>query len=207
MSSDTDRLIDLAASPLATNAELHLAAKAELRQRIEASQAAPEAVTAAADTLANASSHPLRRHWKSALYLTTLLVSLAILAPTLWQLRAVARISNLISPLMSMGEPQKPETTGLTPEQALLLYGNPEASDASSRWKPLWDSEPDNPAYLAQYATAWFSDHKSLSPEILEAAERIDPSRSSLSPRPPVTRWRSAVIRSTSIPSRASVNA
>ena len=57
----------------------------------------------------------------------------------------------------------------------MLLFGENHATDEADRWKPLWDSDPGNPAFLAQYASAYFSDSKKLSPEILDAAAKIDP--------------------------------
>ena len=174
MHSETSRLLDLATAPLENNAELELAAKTFLQREFATNHANPDAIRETADALARADRHPRRNFWKIALYVTALLVSLVILAPSVWKLRALARVSDIISPF-SMGMPEEPDTTGYTPREKLLLYGDTDAPDNSGRWKPLWDSEPENPAFLAQYAAAYLSDHKTLSPEILEAAARIDP--------------------------------
>ncbi len=62
-----------------------------------------------------------------------------------------------------------------SPRQRLLLLGDAGAAGAAARWRPLWESEPDNPAFLAQYAAGSFSVHRGLPAEILAAAARIDP--------------------------------
>lgn len=178
MISAVDRFVELAARPLGGNAELHLTAAGELRRRIEESAASAEALREAADSLERADRHPLRRHWRTALYLTTLLVSLPVLGYSLWQaLRVVGAMDGHFGfPYAARFETNLVQSigTGLTPQQQLLLFGNPAATDPADTWKPLWESQPDNPAFLAEYASAYFSGHKELSPEILAAAARID---------------------------------
>ncbi|HEX7260694.1 MAG TPA: hypothetical protein VF258_02675, partial [Luteolibacter sp.] len=62
----------------------------------------------------------------------------------------------------------------LTTPQKLLLLGDGSAPNETDRWKPLWQSDPGNPAYFMEYAMAYCRDHNKLSPEILETAARID---------------------------------
>ena len=83
-------------------------------------------------------------------------------------------IGKIISPMVP-GASKPLILSKLDPGQKLLLYGDDKAGNDSDRWKPLWESEPENPAYLAEYAGAYFRVHKNLSPEILAAAEKIDP--------------------------------
>lgn len=174
MNPEAERLIDLATRPLADNAELRLSAEAELRKSLEAHAAdRPDAIKEAADSLAHADLHPKRGRWKVALYVVMLLVSLPLIAHTARQIYRSAGIRNLISAGGSAAAPGKIPNLG--PAQSLLLYGDERATNEADRWKPLWDSEPENPTYLAVYAAAYFKDHDKLSPEILAAAERIDP--------------------------------
>jgi hypothetical protein len=107
-----------------------------------------------------------------------LVISVPVLVHTARQTMRVGRsVPGLNLPF---GDPFESDTaSGLghdfTARERLLLFGNESASGSADRWKGLWDSEPDNPAFLAQYAAAYYSDFKNLSPEILEAATRIDP--------------------------------
>ncbi len=61
----------------------------------------------------------------------------------------------------------------LSPEAALLL-GDPDQSLLRRR-KELWDSSPDNAAYFAEYATAYYLDRKVLPPGYFETAGKLDP--------------------------------
>lgn len=174
MDPATDRFIELATQPLAGNAELHLAAAGELRRQLAENTAPPEAIAQAADSLARADRHPRRHWWRMALFLTTLLVSLPVLVHTHLQLRKLAGVRNFISP-GSSSPSILDQTKALTPQQKLILHGDTNAKDEPDRWKALWKSDPENPAYLLEYATAHHREHKSLSPEILAAAARLDP--------------------------------
>ena len=121
---------------------------------------------------------PPRRHrWRIILYLTTLGVS-ALFIPGLgeviirsygWQSLEEVTYKRLMNP------PPHGPAKSHTPQQNLLLFGDTKAKDHAECWKPLWDSEPDNPAFFAQYVTAYFCDHKEISPDLLAAAGRIDP--------------------------------
>jgi len=62
-----------------------------------------------------------------------------------------------------------------SPAGRLLVEGARGGSNDDARWRPLWESAPDDPRFLAQYTMAYFGTHKRLSPEIVAAAARIDP--------------------------------
>jgi hypothetical protein len=175
MNSEVDRLIELVVRPLADNSELRLVAEAELRKSIEAHEAdRPGAAAEAADSLARADLHPHRGRWRIALYLLTLLVSLPLISHTVRQVVQSSVVGKMATSLFSyVAVPGK--IPNLHPAQQLLLYGDARAGTGSARWRSLWESEPENPAYLAEYAGSYFKEHKNLSPEILAAAENIDP--------------------------------
>lgn len=175
MNPDAARLIELAIRPLASDAELSLAAKSELGKSIELHAAdQPTAIAEAADSLARADKHPLRGRWRLLLYLVTLLVSMPLIIHTVRQVAVTSGLVKLISQ-SSLNSPASRKITNLDSSQQLLLYGDTKAKNASDRWKPLWESEPGNPMFLAEYAGGSIKDHTYLSPEILTVAERIDP--------------------------------
>lgn len=172
MQLDAERFIDLASRPLADNAELELAAKTELEKALAANADHPP--TDAADALARADARSHRSKWKVALYLVTLMVSLPLLTDTATR---TVRDWGFLRAVMPRAKkwPEFREIPNLTARQKLLLYGDSSAPSASERWKPLWLAEPGNPAYLAEYTTAYMTDHGEISPEILAAAEKADP--------------------------------
>jgi hypothetical protein len=176
MNPDAERLIDLATHALTDKPETRLAAAGELRQHIEAHPDIPPALLAqAAASFTRADAHPRRGRWRVVLYLTTLLVSLPALVHSAWQCAWFAAVQRVTAPLAA-SNPRLPDILrGLKPQEKLLLLGDLTATRDTERWKALWDSAPDNPAYLSEYAVAYFSEHKELSPEILAAAARLDP--------------------------------
>ncbi|GAA5127996.1 hypothetical protein JIN84_07860 [Luteolibacter yonseiensis] len=60
-------------------------------------------------------------------------------------------------------------------DQKLLLFGDLSKKDQISRKEALYLSDPDNPAYLSEYALACLAQDKPLPPDFLETAGRIDP--------------------------------
>jgi hypothetical protein len=176
MHPDSERLIELATQSLANHPAARLVAEEDLRRHIETRTDIPAAhIADAVGALARADAHPRRSHWRVILYLTTLLVSLPVLGHTAWQLNRFAGVRRLF---WSDAEPaaKSPDIpAGLKPQEKLLLLGDAGAASEAARWKPLWDSDPDNPAYLSEYAAAYYRDHNQLSPEILAAAALIDP--------------------------------
>jgi len=175
MNSATEHLIESATLPLAVDPATRLAAAGELHRQIEAHPDIPPAALAEATaSLARADLHPRRHRWRTVLCLTTLLVSLPVLVHSAWQFAWFAGVQRVTTPFAA-SKPLLPDILrGLNPEQELLLMGDLTATRDAERWKPLWDSDPDNPLYLSEYAQAYFSDHKTLPPEILTAAARAD---------------------------------
>lgn len=175
MISDTERFIELAIRPLGDNAELRLSGEAELRKSIEAHAAdRPLVLAEASASLERADRYPRLRHWRLVLYSLTLLVSLPLFIHTLKQIIHIKGALGMFS-MFSGGAYTPPKTPDIPPRQKLLLYGDEHAAKDSDRWKPLWEKEPENPAYLAEYSAAYFRDYKKFSPEIIAAVEKIDP--------------------------------
>lgn len=179
MHPDAEQLIELATRPLADNAELQMVAESELRRSLEThARNRPGAVKVALDSLMRADLHPKRGCWKYGLYVVTFLVSLLFIAQARDQISRMAEFLRMVSSMSSAGgapasSPQRLQN--LTPAQYLLLYGDEAAANEADRWKALWESNPSDPVYLATHANAYFNANGGLSPEILEAAEQIDP--------------------------------
>lgn len=141
----------------------------DLRKFAETRHASPAALAEAE------ASHPRCGYWRIALYLVTLLVSLPMLVHSARQLGQFAG-TNHFSPTDARRDlPFIHPTRHFTVQQKLILFGDERATNDAERWKPLWQSDPANPSYFMEYAAAFFRVHQTLSPEILEAAARIDP--------------------------------
>jgi hypothetical protein len=63
----------------------------------------------------------------------------------------------------------------LTADQRLLLFGDTSKSRPSERMKALWDSDPGNPAYFADYTIRFIRDHERIPPDFLATAAKLDP--------------------------------
>ncbi|MEO5917458.1 MAG: hypothetical protein ABIS50_24735 [Luteolibacter sp.] len=174
MDSDKERFIELATRPLGENAELQLSAEAELRKSIEADMGKPGALAEAVRSLEIADRYPLRKRGWMLLVALTVVVSLPFLVHTVLQFKEFAKVRWLVSSGGS-SEIEKSKIPNLTPQRKLLLFGDGGGPNEPEKWKPLWDSAPDNPAYLAEYAAGYFRYYQKLSPEILAAAEKLDP--------------------------------
>lgn len=174
METQAGRLIGLATKPLADNAELHLAATGELRRRIENHAASQADLETLADSLERADLHPLRRRWQAALSLMTVLVSLPVLFLSARQFIGIAALSKSLDQGTSE-QPGGDSQWNLSPRQRLILFGDENATKREDRWKPLWKSEPENPAFLALFASCYINENKTWTPEIANAVARTDP--------------------------------
>lgn len=173
MESDAERFIELATRRLADNAELQLSAQEQLREFIgENAEEHRGELTAATESLARADTHPRRRWWRIALVALMLVISLPLLGMSVLEFRQIRGFKSIFS--MDGFVAPKPDPH-LSPAEKLLLYGADGGNNIADRWRPLWQSEPDNPAYLAEYAKADLSANEKLSDEVQQAAERIDP--------------------------------
>ncbi len=175
MTPEADRLLDLATRGLAANQELHLAARSMLASRIESSGAQAPQVEAASLAFAAADGSPLRRHRRMLLLTIALLSVLFAIAQGIQQWNDLAWAREIYGVFSPSNPVQAVSAPGLSSTQKLLLHGRIGATSETERWKPLWENQPENPAFLAQYAAACFADHGKLPAEVLEAAERIDP--------------------------------
>lgn len=177
MNDPAERFIEAAVAPLGDNAELKITAELALRQAITAEVAEDAGVR-----VAKSDRGPLIRRWRPALTAVAFMGFGLILAAALHYL---ATIKPLIQILSAMGGSPVTGSTDydheaklareLDQRKRLLLIGDPSQPTTSLRWKALWDSQPDNPAYFADYATAYLSEHKELPPAFLKTAGELDP--------------------------------
>lgn len=158
----------------------------DLRHLAEAHSASPESLAEMEKALAHADQHPRRGFWRIALYVTTLLVSLPVLVHSVRQVGQFAGTNHFIPTDARRALPFINPTARFTAEQKLILFGDEQAINDAERWKPLWQSDPENPFYFMEYAAAYFRVHQTLTPEILETAARIDPENA----------WYSAIMAS-----------
>ena len=62
-----------------------------------------------------------------------------------------------------------------TPQEEHLLHGDQSQLGPAAPWKVLWENEPDNVAYFAEYVRNYTMMAGELPPEALEVAAKIDP--------------------------------
>jgi len=182
MSDPAERFIEAAVRPLADNAELEILARSELHEVLSQHPDVP-AASLGESAARLEKSEKLRPWpaWKLALYVVTAVVSVAAF-------NVVGRSYNVIRELSgqfgsSFATTASPSRTksgnafarGLSPEQRLLLEGDTSHSLKSDRMKALWNSDPGNAAYFAEYAIYYRQDHERLPADFLDTARRLDP--------------------------------
>lgn len=62
-----------------------------------------------------------------------------------------------------------------TPQEELLLHGDQSRLGTAAPWKALWENDPDNVVFFADYVKNYAMMAGALPPEALEVAEKIDP--------------------------------
>lgn len=171
--SVSERFIESATRPLAkSNAELHIAAGHELRERIDPrDETAIERATVRLDARDRNSS---RKFWVPALLILMALISLPIVVSSSI---SYFRYRKVFAALSSFNGPETSSffSENLSESQKLLLFGDQRLSDESARWKALWDSRPEHAPYFVEYVTHYLSQHQTLPLDFLKTAEEIDP--------------------------------
>lgn len=174
MSSPADRFLDAATAPLADNPGLQAAAREELRSVVLADETALEK---AVERLEAAPGEKTRKRRRIFFYGILVLLSLLVIGHLGWQAREASvglqMILNPMEPPTRQGDPNF--ARHLSPDQRLILLGDPEATDEIARLKPLVDRHPGDPAYYAEYAAAWLNQSSELPPGFDETIARIDP--------------------------------
>jgi len=180
MVDPAERFIAAATAPLAGNAELHIAARNELVESIgSAEDGARDPLDQATERLENADRSSTGKWYKIGLYLILGVLSVAAIASAVRSLIDFRLGSHL---MLGIGYGRIDEahflaslSSHLKPQERMILLGDMTKSRRSDRIKGLWDSEPENPAYFADYVSAYSSDHGVLPRDLLSTADKLDP--------------------------------
>jgi hypothetical protein len=175
MPDPAERFLAAAVAPLADDAELQVMARRELEEFLAEGEA--EALEGAADALESAKR---RRGWKIALYAVTAIISIVSLGLLGRMMHSIQGFRMMLDPLAVMGisdDGKMRDHLGknLNAEQRLLLFGDTSKTNPAERFKALWDSDPENPAYFADYSLHYIQSHGSLPPDFLGTAAKLDP--------------------------------
>lgn len=176
MKDPTEQFIDAAVSPLGDNAELQVMARRELEGCMTPGNASDLAAAIAAIETPSP-----RRRWRIALYVATAAVSIVSLGLLGMMVQSIHGFRMMFDPISAMGSSPALSKTeailgkGLRAEQRLLLFGDASKSNPADRYRALWNSDPQNPAYFAEYALHFIGKHDRLPPDFLETAAKLDP--------------------------------
>jgi hypothetical protein len=176
MPDPAERFLAAAVAPLGDNAELQIMARRELEGCLVDGGTAELAEATAALELTT----PGRR-WRNGLFIATAVLSLISLGLLGRIVPAIPGFRMIFSPYSSRGIVPNPAKTearlgkALNAEQRLLLFGDTSQADPAARFKALWNSDPGNAAYFADYSLHFIDAHDRLPPDFLETAAKLDP--------------------------------
>ncbi|MCH7228291.1 hypothetical protein [Haloferula sp. A504] len=163
-----DRFLDAAAEPLTDNAELQLAARRQLDTELSP-EVGEEELAGAAERLGRQAPGRWRWIWAALV----LVASVAMMFGPLWKgAMAWLEARAQMAPLVFASESRLSFHESLSKEDRLLLFGDESVPEGSGRWLPLWESDPENPMFYLEYATA---DYGTIPEDFLEVGERLDP--------------------------------
>ncbi len=176
MPDPADAFLDTAVRSFDDNAELQVIAKRELQDALHHAPDRGEPLDALARRFNRADAKP-RHRWRLVLG-SAAGISVALAVWTLAGLYSQRDEFLWLRGMMSWDLHEMPVdkiARGLPPQDRLLLMGDPEARPAGDRMKRLWESDSTNPAYLAEHARWQVKEGKSLPPELLAEALRLEP--------------------------------
>ncbi len=171
------RLIEAAVRPLLDQEELKQSAADFLGQQTPTNAEA----TAMLRRWDEVDSRKGKSWWNIGLWLLVIVASAGMVLSSIddvrWLLPWGKGVStdSLFEPLP---EPSEQAASKLNDADRLLLFGDMTKERRSERKQALWKSEPENPAYYADYAGAYIRDHRKLPPDYFEITRRIDPTNS-----------------------------
>lgn len=161
MSDAEERFIEAAVRPLGDNAEMQVMAERELRGMVEGREMQAGTIEEATLVLGHG------KNWGSWAVAAAVVASLA--GGGIQAIQAF-RQRDLIKAFIDLEYPEEfPETLAkadATEAQRWLLFNDAEA---------LHDSDPENPAYFANYCRMQLKEHQSLPPDFLETVKQMDP--------------------------------
>ncbi len=171
MSVLKERLIESAVRPLDDNAEMRLAATRLLDELMTEDAPGAEKAIARWDAVDAKPGHPW---WSLMLWVALIVVSATVGLRDYQEIGRYVAWREWIGGDVIATSPPPPSarfTENLTHEQRLLI--GDEA--ALARREALWQLHPQDPAYFVEYSIEYANKSKSLPPDFLETARRIDP--------------------------------
>lgn len=175
MPGPPSRLIAAVVRPLSDNAELEQSAIGFLENRIT-QDADPDAMIARWDEV---DARKRKSIWPIGLWLLVAVVSAGIATANFHEFsRLIPWGKWLVTGSVFTPAPLEGVrhiASRLNESDRLLLVGDLSKPTKSERKAALWHSDPNNPAYFAEYAGAFVGDHEKLPPDFLKTARRIDP--------------------------------
>lgn len=183
MSSSSDpaeRFITAATDAMADNPELQIAARHELAESIaHASPGKADTLDQAAEQLERADRSFPAKWGRIILYVVTGVISAVVLAFSLqsfldyWNNRWMTVGSGYGR--FDTSAFDRRLSSHLSPQDRMILLGDTTQLNKPDRIRKLWESEPENAAYFADFATAFSSDRGALPPDFLETGRKLAP--------------------------------
>ncbi|MBK1825431.1 hypothetical protein [Haloferula rosea] len=175
MSEATENFVDAVVAPLEDDAELSLTARQQLGETLD--PGVPESEVASASERVGRSAW---KRWQKGWLIAVLLVSVPMVLLTVGKLRrSVNEVRGAINPIWTMAV-QEPNAhpawaQGMGTEARLILFGAEGAVTEVDRWRPLWESDRENPVYYQKFVMVQQNEEKRLPADFLEFAQSIDP--------------------------------
>ena len=175
MEDSKKRLIEAAVRPFSDNAEMRHAAADFLEQRGTTND------NAAAAMVTRWNEVDGRKHksfWHIGLWVVVAVASMTTVYSDFDEISRLGTWGKWIaggSIFTPLPDATQRVASKLSEADKLLLFGDLAKDSKSERKEALWRSEPENPAYFADYAGAFISDNDKLPPDFLETARRLDP--------------------------------
>jgi hypothetical protein len=172
MEDSKSRFIEAAIRPFADQAETRLTAKAWLETSVQGDDSQwEEAIRRWGNR------KPRGSGWRIAFYGVITLVSAVVwISVSGDTLEHVRWVQSSLAPLSAPNTGSRDTVFEHLSESSKLLFSGNDSSGALTPGKEsLWQSEPENPAYFAEYARAFSRENGVTPPGYLETARRLDP--------------------------------
>ena len=176
MDDSQERLIETAVGPFSDNAELKQSAMAFLGKRVTTDAGDAAAIVARWNEI---DARKRKSFWHIGLWGVVAVVSAGVAISDFDEISRVVEWSkwfakgSIFAPLPVSGVQRV--ASKLSESDKLLLMGDLSKGTKDERKEALWRSDPENPAFFADYAVAFIFENEKLPPDFLETARSIDP--------------------------------
>lgn len=175
MSTPEERFLVETTATLSNNAEMWLAARHELQQRLEMNAGRGGD---SLEAMAGRMETPGRMPWRVVLYLAAVLITVAaavLIAPQVRSIAALRWSSFMGMPIFESAAADDWITRRVSPEDRSLLLGDPATDDPMERAQSLVERFPDDPGVFAFKALVYQIEEGGLPPDFVETGLRLDP--------------------------------